>query len=82
MLSEKPRKWGGSRPGAGRKMMKPGFKKKPKTFSLTSDAVNALQDLQEFLGLETQSAVIEFLVLKSHRELIPQGVKEHQKELF
>jgi len=56
---------GGRREGAGRKLMKPGLKKQKKAFSLSPETVQALEDLQESLGLSSQSAVVEFLVLRS-----------------
>lgn len=65
---------GGFRPGAGRKKMRSGLKKQKKSFSLSSEAVQALKDLQESLGLSSQSAVIEFLAIRKIREV--------QKELF
>lgn len=73
---------GGVRSGAGRKKMKPGLKKQKKAFSLSPESMQALAGLQESLGLGSQSAVIEYLALRGHRELIPQGVKEHQLGLF
>ncbi len=73
---------GGVRSGAGRKPMKPGLKKQKKAFSLSPESVQALADLQESLGLGSQSAVVEYLALRGYRELIPQGVKEHQRKLF
>lgn len=56
---------GGARPGAGRKPMKSGLKKQKKAFSLSPEAVQALADLQESFGLSSQSAVVEFLALRS-----------------
>jgi hypothetical protein len=75
-------KRGGWRPGSGRKPMKPALKKQKKAFSLSSESVQALEDLQEYLGLPSQSAVVDFLVLRGLRELVPQGVKERQRDLF
>ena len=60
---------GGYRPGAGRKPMKPESKKKVKSFALSSDALQALSDLHDSLGLSSQSAVVEYLVAKAHREV-------------
>jgi len=60
---------GGYRPGAGRKPMKPDAKKKVKSFTLSTETQNALADLQVALGLSSQSAVVEFLALKAHREI-------------
>lgn len=73
MFSEKVavRGRGGYRPGAGRKKMKPDSKKKVKSFTLSTETQNALSDLQVTLGLPSQSAVIEFLALKAHREICP-----------
>lgn len=68
---------GGARPGAGRKPMKPGLKKQKKAFSLSPESVQALADLQESLGLPSQSAVVEFLALRGLRI-----VKEKQLDLF
>ena len=68
---------GGARPGAGRKPMKPGLKKQKKAFSLSPEAVQALEALQESLGLSSQSAVVEFLALRGLRV-----VKEKQLDLF
>jgi len=65
---------GGSRPGAGRKPMKSALKKQTKSFTLSPETVQALKDLQESLGLPSQSAVVEFLALRKIREV--------QKELF
>jgi len=59
---------GGARPGAGRKKVKPGIKKQKKSFSLSPESVQALEDLQETLGLPSQSAVVEFLVLRGFRQ--------------
>ena len=73
---------GGVRPGSGRNPMKPGLKKQKKAFSLSPESVQALEDLQEYLGLPSQSAVVDFLALRGLRELVPQGVKEHQRDLF
>jgi hypothetical protein len=44
--------------------------------------VQALADLQESLGLSSQSAVVDFLALRGLRELVPQVVKERQRDLF
>ena len=65
---------GGVRPGAGRNPMKPSLKKQKKAFSLSPEAVQALVDLQDSLGLPSRSAVVEFLVLRKIREL--------QRDLF
>ncbi len=65
---------GGKRPGAGRKPMKPALKKQTKSFTLSPETVQALKDLQESLGLPSQSAVIEFLAIRK--------IREHQRELF
>lgn len=65
---------GGSRSGAGRKPMKPALKKQTKSFTLSPETVQALQDLQGALGLSSQSAVVEFLALRKIREV--------QKDLF
>lgn len=62
---------GGRREGAGRKKVKLGIKKQRKSFSLSPESVQALEDLQETLGLGSQSAVVEFLALRGLRELIP-----------
>lgn len=59
---------GGRREGAGRKKIKPGIKKQKKSFSLSPETIQALQDLQESLGLPSQSAVVEFLVLRGFRQ--------------
>ena len=72
---------GGRREGAGRKKIKSGIKKQKKSFSLSPETVQALKDLQESLGLPSQSAVIEFLALKAQREL-SHVVKEEQLGLF
>ena len=61
---------GGRREGAGRKKIKPGIKKQRKSFSLSPESVQALSDLQESLGLGSQSAVVEFLALQAAREFI------------
>ena len=66
---------GGPRPGSGRKPMNPELKKQKKAFSLSPESVQALADLQKSLGLGSQSAVIEFLVLKASRELCGDGPK-------
>lgn len=71
------KKWGGARPGAGRKPMKPGLKKQKKAFSLSPGAIKALDILVVSLGLSSSSAVVEYLLLKSCRE-----VGERQKEFF
>lgn len=63
-------KRGGTRPGAGRKKMKSALKKQTKSFTLSPESVQALQDLQKFLGLPSQTSVIEFLALRAHREII------------
>jgi hypothetical protein len=68
---------GGFRPGAGRKKMKPGLKKQKKAFSLSPESVQALADLQESLGLGSQSAVVEFLALRGLKI-----IKEKQLDLF
>ena len=60
---------GSAHPGAGRKKMKPNIKKKSKSFTLSVEAQNALRNLQEDLGLPSQTAVVEFLILKAHREM-------------
>ena len=75
---------GGARPGAGRKPMKPGLKKQKKAFSLSPESVQALADLQRSLGLPSQSAVVEFLALKAHREFKDDNrtIIERQEELF
>jgi len=75
---------GGVRPGSGRKPMNPGLKKHKKAFSLSPESVQALADLQSSLGLGSQSAVVEFLVLKASRELVGDGrnVVERQLDLF
>lgn len=73
---------GGVRPGAGRKPLKPALKKHKKAFSLSPESVHALADLQEFLCLGSQSAVVEFLVLKAFRELSNRALTEHQREIF
>lgn len=72
---------GGRREGAGRKKMKFGLKKQKKSFSLSPETIQALQDLQGSLGLPSQSVVVEFLALKAHREL-SHVVKEQQLDLF
>lgn len=68
---------GGSRPGAGRKPMKPTLKKQTRSFTLSPETVQALKDLQESLDLPSQSAVVEFLALRGLRI-----VKEKQLDLF
>ena len=68
---------GGKREGAGRKPMKPGLKKRTKSFTLSPETAQALKDLQGFLGLPSQSAVVEFLALRGLRV-----VKEKQLDLF
>lgn len=75
---------GGFRPGAGRKPMKPGLKKQKKAFSLSPESVQALANLQESLGLGSQSAVVEYLALKAFRESVraDREVVEHQRDLF
>ena len=75
---------GGVRPGAGRKKMKPGLKKRAKSFTLSPETVQALSDLQGSLGLPSQSAVVEFLALKAQRELKGDNrtIVERQEELF
>lgn len=70
------KKWGGARPGAGRKPIKPALKKQKKAFSLSPESVQALSDLQTSLGLGSQSAVVEFLILRWN------SITEHQLELF
>lgn len=65
---------GGRREGSGRKKMKSGLKKQKKSFSLSPETIQALADLQESLGLPSQSAVVEFLALRKIREV--------QKDLF
>jgi len=73
---------GGVRPGAGRKPLKPALKKQKKAFSLSPESVQALEELQAFLGLPSQSVVVEFLVLKAFREASKRVVTEHQREIF
>jgi hypothetical protein len=75
---------GGPRPGSGRKPMNPELKKQKKAFSLSPESVQALADLQESLGLGSQSAVVEFLVLKASRELVgaDRALVERQLDLF
>jgi hypothetical protein len=67
---ETKRERGGVRPGAGRKRMKPDAKKNVKSFTLSVESQKALRDLQEDLGLSSQTAVVEFLILKAHREMV------------
>ena len=69
---ETKQKRGGVRPGAGRKRMKPNIKKNVKSFTLSVESQKALRDLQENLGLSSQTAVVEFLILKAHREMVSQ----------
>lgn len=68
---------GGKRKGAGRKPIKPYLKKQKKSFSLSLESVHALDDLQESLGLPSQSSVVEFLVLRGLKI-----IKEKQLNLF
>lgn len=56
--------WGGFRPGAGRK--KQDQIKLTKSFSLTRQAVENLLNLEVQLNLDSQSAVIEHLLLSAH----------------
>lgn len=62
---------GGSRPRSGRKKMNPDVKKKVKSFTLSTETIEALEELQATLGLPSQTAVIEFIILKSHRDILP-----------
>jgi len=75
---------GGRREGAGRKKVKLGIKKQRKSFSLSPESVQALANLQESLGLGSQSAVVEYLALKAFRESVraDREVVEHQRDLF
>lgn len=75
---------GGKREGAGRKKMKPGLKKRTKSFTLSPETVEALKNLEVMLGLSSQSALVEFLALKAFRELDGdnRNVVERQEELF
>jgi hypothetical protein len=75
---------GGKREGAGRKKMKFGLKKQKKSFSLSSETVQALEGLQSILGFSSQSAVVEYLALKANIEFKPRSrvVKETQREIF
>lgn len=68
---------GGKRKGAGRKPMKPSLKKQKKSFSLSPETVHALDDLEQSLGLSSQSAVVEFLALRGLKI-----IKEKQLNLF
>ena len=68
MIFEKECGGGLRRLKTGRKI-KPNVKKKAKSFTLSVEAQNALQDLQKDLNLPSQSAVVEFLILKAHREM-------------
>lgn len=79
---EKQRSRGGKREGAGRKKMKSALKKQKKSFSLSLETVEALKSLEIILGLPSQSAVLEFLVLKALRESDGNGraVIERQRE--
>lgn len=81
---EDEKKRGGSRPGAGRKPMKPFLKKRKTSFSLSPETIEALKNIEVMLGLSSQSAVVEFLALKTFRELDGDGrnVVERQMELF
>lgn len=76
-----PPQRGGYRPGAGRPALNPSLKKQKKAFSLSPESVQALAYLQEFLGLSSQSVVVEYLVLKAFRES-SKRVTEHQREIF
>jgi len=73
---------GGARPGSGRPALNPSLKKQKKAFSLSPESVHALEELQTFLGLPSQSVVVEFLVLKAFREASKRVVTEHQREIF
>lgn len=73
---------GGRREGAGRKKMKSCLLKQKRSFSLSPESVEALEELQKILGLSSQSVVVEFLVLKAFREASKRVVIEHQREIF
>lgn len=60
---------GGRRPNAGRKKINPKIKKKIKSFTLSTETIEALEALQRTLGLPSQTATIEFIILKSRREM-------------
>ena len=68
---------GGARPGAGRKPIKSALKKQKKSFSLSPETVHALNDLEQSLGLSSQSAVVEFLALRGLKI-----INEKQLDLF
>lgn len=59
-LKEIEKEWGGVRPGAGRK--KQAHVKITKSFSLSMQAIENLKNLEVQLNLDSQSAVIEYLL--------------------